>query len=85
LQPELHVTSGFVCSTVRALYGGRDQDPDWSPNGKTIAFERDIEPIDENILQVFVMNVDGSDPTPLTALPSENGHPGWGRGQPALP
>jgi WD40-like Beta Propeller Repeat len=61
-------------------YSGRDQDADWSPNGKAIAFERDIEPIDEQILQVYVMNADGTDPTPVTALPSENGHPGWGRG-----
>jgi Tol biopolymer transport system component len=66
-------------------YPGRDQDPDWAPDGRTIAFERDIEPIEAMILQVFVMSADGSDPTPLTGLPSENGHPGWGRGRAVEP
>jgi Tol biopolymer transport system component len=61
-------------------YLGRDQDADWSPNGKQIAFEREIEPIGQQILQVYVMNADGTDQQALTALPSENAHPGWGRG-----
>jgi Tol biopolymer transport system component len=58
---------------------GRDLDADWSPDGRTIAFQRDIEPVEAQILQVFVMNADGTQVRPLTALPSENGHPGWGR------
>jgi Tol biopolymer transport system component len=66
-------------------YPGRDRDADWAPNGRTIAFERDAEPIADKTVQVFVMNADGTDPTQLTGLqfpsdPSENGHPGWGRG-----
>jgi tol-pal system beta propeller repeat protein TolB len=61
-------------------YHGRDQDADWSPNGRTIVFERDIEPISDGTLQLFTMNADGLDPTPFTGLPSENSHPGWGRG-----
>jgi TolB protein len=61
-------------------YPGRDQDADWSQDGRTIVFERDIDPIACNLVQVFAMNADGSDPRPLTGLPSENGHPGWGRG-----
>jgi Tol biopolymer transport system component len=66
-------------------YPGRDQDPDWSPNGRMIAFERDVEPIANLTLQVFVMNADGTHPMQLTGLelpgdPSENSHPGWGRG-----
>jgi TolB protein len=63
-------------------YPGRDDDPDWSPNGQQIAFHREVD-IQNQILQVFVMNADGSNPTQLTGLPgdpSENGHPGWGRG-----
>jgi tol-pal system beta propeller repeat protein TolB len=66
-------------------YDGRDQDADWSPNGRSITFERDIEPISERTTQVFVMNADGSDPLPLTGLPSENSHPGWGRGRAVEP
>jgi dipeptidyl aminopeptidase/acylaminoacyl peptidase len=58
-------------------YPGRDQDPDWSLNGRTIAFERDVH-IAAGILEIFVMDADGSDVTPLTALPSENAHPGCG-------
>jgi Tol biopolymer transport system component len=66
-------------------YPGRDRDADWSPNGRMIAFERDAEPIANQTVQVFVMNADGTGPTQLTGLqlpsdPSENGHPGWGRG-----
>jgi tricorn protease-like protein len=71
--------------TRLANYPGRDQDPEWSPDGRTIAFERDAAPIADQTFQVFVMNADGTDPTQLTGLqlpsdPSENGHPGWGRG-----
>jgi Tol biopolymer transport system component len=59
-------------------YPGRDLDPDWSPNGRWIAFHRDINPIDAGILEVFVMNPDGSNQMALTGRPSENAHPGWG-------
>jgi TolB protein len=55
----------------------RNQDPDWSPDGRQIAFMRD-DPT--QTFQVFVMNADGTDQKPLTELPSENSHPGWGRG-----
>ena len=57
---------------------GRDEDPDWSPNGRWIAFHRDINPISAGILEVFVMNPDGSNQMALTGRPSENAHPGWG-------
>jgi TolB protein len=66
-------------------FHGRDLDADWSPDGRMIAFERDIEPIDAQIIQVFVMNADGSGVRPLTALPSENGHPGWSHGRAVRP
>ncbi len=57
---------------------GPDVDPDWSPDGRMIAFERASEP--SKIDQVFVMSADGGQPAPLTTLPSANGHPGWDRG-----
>ena len=64
-------------------FPGRDLDADWSPDGRTIAFERDIEPIAARIIQVFVIDADtpNAEPVPLTTLPSENGHPGWGHGR----
>jgi TolB protein len=64
-------------------HAGRDRDPAWSPNGHQITYERDIDPIEAQILQQFVMNADGSGATQLTELPSENGSGDWGRG-PAL-
>jgi Tol biopolymer transport system component len=64
-------------------YPGRDLDPAWSPNGQQITFDRDIDPIEAQIRQQFVMDADGSGATQLTVLPSENGHGDWGRG-PAL-
>jgi TolB protein len=69
-------------------YPGRDEDPAWSPNGQQITFHRDVQPIDQQILQVFTMNTDGSNLTQLTGLPgdpSENGHPGWGSGPAQAP
>jgi TolB protein len=70
-------------------HDGRDEDPAWSPNGQQITYHRDTDPISAQILQVFTMNADGSGiPTQLTGLevpPSENGHPGWGRGPAQAP
>jgi Tol biopolymer transport system component len=68
-------------------YPGRDEDPSWSPNGQQITFHRDVDP-QSQILQVYTMNADGSNLTQLTGLPgdpSENGHPGWGRGPAQAP
>jgi Tol biopolymer transport system component len=56
---------------------GVDADPDWSPDGRWITFHRVIQPIDAEILEVYVMHADGSNQIPLTHLPSENAHPGW--------
>jgi TolB protein len=56
---------------------GPDVDPDWSPDGRMIAFERRTE--SRNVDQVFVMSAEGGDATPLTTLPSANGHPAWER------
>ena len=55
----------------------RDVDPDCSPDGGMIAFERANAP--RNIDQVFVMSADGGQPSALTALPGASGHPAWER------
>ena len=49
--------------TRLTYFHGRDLDADWSPDGRMIAFERDIEPVAAQIIQVFVMKADGTGPT----------------------
>jgi Tol biopolymer transport system component len=79
---EIYVMNADGTDQTRlTYYPGRDDDPDWSPDGRWIAFHRDHQPIDSQILEVFVMNADGSNQIPLTHLPSENAHPAW---RPAL-
>jgi Tol biopolymer transport system component len=68
----------------------RNLDPDWSPNGKEIAFHRHITSdnprirLEDNVLEIFVMDAKDDDGNgqsdnlkQLTQLPSENSHPGW--------
>ena len=63
-------------AAIRALpqgvYTFRDRMDDVGP---------DTEPVEAQVIQVFVMNADGSGATALTTLPSENGHPAWSRGR----
>ena len=78
---DLYVMNADGTEVTRLTFGGgRDLDPAWSPDGREIAFDSDRDHIVEQIRQVFVMNADGTDQRPLTALPSENGHAGWGPG-----
>jgi Tol biopolymer transport system component len=87
---EMNADGSGQATDLSDNYPGRDEDPDWSPSGRKIAFERDLGPADgvnfsDKILEVFVMNADGGNATPLTGLPTENGHPGWGRGPALVP
>jgi Tol biopolymer transport system component len=52
---------------------------DWSPNGELIAFDSDRVDVDgrKDVVQVYVMNADGTGVTQLTRGPGFNATPGW--------
>lgn len=57
-----------------------DGAPQWSPNGKTIAFHRDLHSAGAGKGQqydLFIMNADGSNPRNLTNHPALDAYPSW--------
>ena len=50
-----------------------DAFPNWSPDGRRIAFYSDLDGNEE----VYVMNADGSGQTRLTDNPEEDAFPSW--------
>lgn len=52
-----------------------DSEPAWSPDGTKLAFERQREP--DGPREIYVMNADGSLPTPLTNNGAFNADPAW--------
>jgi Tol biopolymer transport system component len=57
--------------------------PDWSPDGARIAFRRQTRYQSlESDDRIYVMNADGSDPTPLTEPAPLCDDPAWGQGWP---
>jgi hypothetical protein len=55
---------------------GLDIDPDWSPDGRKVAFASNRE--EDTGFQIYVMNVDGSDQKRLGDVqPGDNSHPTW--------
>lgn len=57
------------------LGGAPASSPDWSPDGKMIAFAASTTA--DGLFQIFVMNADGSNPRKLTSLPSHATDPSW--------
>jgi hypothetical protein len=53
--------------------------PDWSPDGQKIAFDSSRTDADgqNDVVQIYLMNADGSGLTQLTRGPGEQANPGW--------
>ena len=55
-----------------------DNDPRWSPDGKRIAFTRDMDRTQrQTTSEVFIMNADGTDPQRLTHNNVIDAYPSW--------
>src|SRR5258708_8075300 len=65
--------------TARQLTSGpRDTSPQWSPDGKMLAFARSSEKDGKpQPGQVFLLSMDGGEARPLTDLPKGAGGPVW--------
>jgi TolB protein len=64
---------GAAASELFAPYGAADVS--WSPNGKMVAFEGD--PNGDGNIEIFVMNVDGTNLQQLTDSPERDYWPDW--------
>jgi TolB protein len=73
----------LTCRSDGTNDGGLDNAPAWSPNGQQIAFQKTIVLSNgAGHLEVYVMNADGSDETPLTNYdpntnPGDSDDPSW--------
>jgi Tol biopolymer transport system component len=72
-----HQISGCVAGDPSPCAQGDDWGPAWSPDGKKIAFLRDLQALGITDRPVYVMDVDGSHQHRLTAAPALPGVPAW--------
>ena len=56
-----------------------DGQPDWSPDGRQIAFSsnRDRKDADDENVEIYVMNADGTNPINITNHPAKDSSPDW--------
>ncbi len=79
-QLDIYVMNSDGGSQTRLTHheAGDDFSAAWSPNGRQIAFIRDLdERPDIDHLDIFVMNADGSNQRNLTQHPALDGSPDW--------
>jgi TolB protein len=73
---DIHVLNVDGSGLRKLIYsrGVQNDDPQWSPDGRKIAFSR----LDrERRSWIFVMNADGSDQTNISRNHADDGAPAW--------
>ena len=72
---DIYVMNANGANVVNITKDGRgNYEPDWSPDGKKIAFRKD-KGIDA---EIYVINADGTDKIKITNNPGYDGSPTWG-------
>ncbi len=67
--------SGQSAVPRQLTFGGRDSQPRWSPDGRTLAFVRKADA--EGDAQIHLLPLDGGEPRRLTTLKKGAGSPAW--------
>ena len=73
-------SDGSDIQRLTSTAGQNDSElPDWSPDGQKIAFDSDRTDADgqKDVVQIYLMNADGTGLTQLTRGPGEQANPGW--------